>query len=510
MDTNKEEFKSKTKSNYYFTEKDFYILFLVALLTGVLSMTITNANLLIALIIILGALGVGYFFWKSPHTCLIFYFIFMLFQGLIVENVSRKSIVIGEMLQKVDEAFILLIFFMVIFNRVIVAKKLIRTNIELPFLCIVVTGLISSMIAEVPLSIMSPQLFLLIKGFMVFYILANLPITEPILKKYIKVFLIVSIIIFLLGIIDFMFPEEFRTTIGNKTYIDWRASFPSVESIFIHPGVFGWFMSFIALYAFAFLLIFNNWKYLLIGLVFSIGSFLSMRRKAIAALIISVLIGLLVSPVIKKVKLKYILIFALVAILLIVPLWSSIETIFKNLIDTYIRPKDPMLVARNALYIVSGKIAIDYFPFGVGLGRYGSWMSRVYYSPVYYKYGLSNVYGLSSDKPDFINDTFWPMILGELGIFGLFFYIWIIIYFIFIALRQSKLSRLKYVSGFCLGTFMILIESLVESIGQPVYTAPPQCYFVFAAIGIVFALKRKGNQFQNSDYIASIDNKEKF
>ena len=406
MYANKEEFISKKKNNYYFTEKDLYVIFLITILAGILSATVANTNLLTAVIISLGALGIGYFFWKSPHMCLIFYFAFVLFQGLIVENVSRKSIAIGEMLQKADGVFVLLVFFIVIFNRVVIAKKLIKTNIEFPFACIVVAGLISSMIAKVPLSIISSQLFLLIKGFMIFYILANLPMSEHLLKKYIKVFFIISILIFLLGIIDFMYPEGFRAAIGNRTYVDWRAGFPSVESIFIHPGVFGWFMSFIALYVFAFLLIYDNWKYLLTGLVFSIGSFLSMRRKAIVALLASVLIGLLISPIAKKVKLKYVLIFALVTILLIVPLWPSIEIIFNNLIEAYIRPEDPMLIARNALYIVSGKIAIDYFPFEAGLGRYGSWMSRVYYSPVYYKYGLSDVYDLSPAAPNFINDTF--------------------------------------------------------------------------------------------------------
>ncbi len=38
---------------------------------------------------------------------------------------------------------------------------------------------------------------------------------------------------------------------------------------------------------------------------------------------------------------------------------------------------------------------------------------------------------------------------------------------------------------------MILIESLIESIGQPIYTGPPQRYFIFAAVGVVFALKRE-------------------
>ncbi len=86
MYANKEEFISKKKNNYYFTEKDLYVIFLMMILAGILSVTVANTNLLTAVIISLGALGIGYFFWKSPHTCLIFYFAFVLFQGLIVGN----------------------------------------------------------------------------------------------------------------------------------------------------------------------------------------------------------------------------------------------------------------------------------------------------------------------------------------------------------------------------------------------------------------------------------------
>ena len=49
-----------------------------------------------------------------------------------------------------------------------------------------------------------------------------------------------------------------------------------------------------------------------------------------------------------------------------------------------------------------------------------------------------------------------------------------------------------YAKAFQMGTFMIMIESLVASVAQPVFTSPPMVYFVFGAMGICFALKAEG------------------
>lgn len=83
--------------------------------------------------------------------------------------------------------------------------------------------------------------------------------------------------------------------------------------------------------------------------------------------------------------------------------------------------------ARAQLLIKSFAIANDFFPFGAGLATYGSYQSQVYYSPLYHMYGLDTIYGLSMDTKFFISDSFWPMILGEAGYFGVLVYLLILI-----------------------------------------------------------------------------------
>jgi len=76
------------------------------------------------------------------------------------------------------------------------------------------------------------------------------------------------------------------------------------------------------------------------------------------------------------------------------------------------------LTARSALLSTSFRIAWDYFPFGSGLGTFGSYASRVNYSPIYYMYNIFNIHGLSYANPMYINDSYWAMIIGEYGFIG--------------------------------------------------------------------------------------------
>jgi hypothetical protein len=145
--------------------------------------------------------------------------------------------------------------------------------------------------------------------------------------------------------------------------------------------------------------------------------------------------------------------------------------------------------ARVRLYVGSFEITQDHFPLGVGLGRYGSWMSRVEYSPVYVEYGLSEVRGLSPDNSKFATDTFWPQVLGEVGAFGVVAYV---VFLASIGIAVWRVSRDDWLSpwlrAFCLGAGMVLVQTLVESLASSMFHSPPRVYLVMASLGAVLAL----------------------
>ncbi|OQY41575.1 MAG: hypothetical protein B6240_15025 [Desulfobacteraceae bacterium 4572_87] len=54
--------------------------------------------------------------------------------------------------------------------------------------------------------------------------------------------------------------------------------------------------------------------------------------------------------------------------------------------------------------------------------------------------------------------------------------------------RAQKTLSSPFSQAFALGTFMVFIEALVESLASPVFVKGPEVYFLFGAMGILFSL----------------------
>ena len=79
-------------------------------------------------------------------------------------------------------------------------------------------------------------------------------------------------------------------------------------------------------------------------------------------------------------------------------------------------------LARPMTYKTALKILCDYLPFGPGFGTFacnGAWK---FYSPLYYKYNLNDIWGLD-EAGGFICDAYYPT-LAQFGIVGVFFFLW--------------------------------------------------------------------------------------
>lgn len=89
--------------------------------------------------------------------------------------------------------------------------------------------------------------------------------------------------------------------------------------------------------------------------------------------------------------------------------------------DQYINYYQSAGYARGELARQAIAVANDYFPLGTGFATYGSAVTAQIdnYSPLYYAYGLSAVWGLAPGAASFLSDTFWPTVLAQFGYFGL-------------------------------------------------------------------------------------------
>lgn len=79
-------------------------------------------------------------------------------------------------------------------------------------------------------------------------------------------------------------------------------------------------------------------------------------------------------------------------------------------------------MARPESYKVAfGQILWDYFPFGSGMGSFGCAAAADFYSPLYYKYKMYDIWGLTPENPMFLADAFYP-VLAQIGVVGIFFF----------------------------------------------------------------------------------------
>jgi hypothetical protein len=199
---------------------------------------------------------------------------------------------------------------------------------------------------------------------------------------------------------------------------------------------------------------------LLLLLLFAGVGVLSLRLKgALSIAIVFVVIALCREPG-KQSNLGRILLLGLLVGIFIL---SFEGNILSRQLHTYTSTET---TARARLYSSSQKIARNDFPLGVGFGRFGSYPSRTAYSAVYDQYELSGVYGLSRLFPQFIDDTSWPSVLGETGVFGLISYIAGLL-----LLAAACYHRLRRASGglgwFPLTSLCVLAVVGVDSLGDP-------------------------------------------
>lgn len=118
-------------------------------------------------------------------------------------------------------------------------------------------------------------------------------------------------------------------------------------------------------------------------------------------------------------------------------------------------------LARPMMYKTAPKVLFDYFPFGSGLGTFGTSASaKEYYSPLYYDYDLSEIWGMSpSDHGAFNADSFYPC-LAQFGFVGLF------LFFIFWKRRLlaiNGISDLRYYKISIMAFLCLAIESFGDT-----------------------------------------------
>ena len=133
-------------------------------------------------------------------------------------------------------------------------------------------------------------------------------------------------------------------------------------------------------------------------------------------------------------------------------------------------------MARPASYRTGLQIMFhDYIPFGSGLGSFGTAAAAKEYSPLYFKYGLNNVWGLDPDNPMFLADAFYPT-LAEYGIVGLLFFL------LFWKRRLQEANRIQDIVYYRMALMCILALALESTADSSYLSGKGMGYFMILAV----------------------------
>jgi hypothetical protein len=367
-------------------------------------------------------------------------------------------------------------------------------------------GLVSSLANSVPFTIWVPAAALLFKPFVVLYVASWLPVDRRMIVSGARIILGFGSVVALMGLVEWWAPAAFQQTLGLPEWIRPRGSLPSVKSIFVHPAIFATFTSFLGIFCFVSYVELRNRWLLALGTLFALSTFLTARRRAIFAAGVA-LVGTFAWYVRRLPRLgeefrRWLPVFSASTVLVIAFL-PGLAGLFDKTIDRFIPTPTPgptsapsvpgddenpnTAPARLALYMGSVEVARDHFPLGAGMGRYGSWMARVEYSPLYREYGLDNVSGLRPNNPQYATDTFWPMVLGEFGVIGLVAYLTFLGWLAVALWRGGRAEPDPLTRAFIVGSLSVLGLAAFESLATPIFTAPPRTYLLFMTIGAATA-----------------------
>ena len=384
-------------------------------------------------------------------------------------------------------------------------------------LVVLALAVVSSLVNGVPISTWLVGLLLLVKSIAFLHVVLwhDWPVAE--VRRAATTTAFFALFVLAVGLAEAAIGPQLRTWLDLPVAADVRGQLPGISSILLYVVLFSWFTAFVGLFLFAYYLVYRRLWLLLAALLFGIGTFLSGRRRALVGLAVSLVGGAIAQlrlGVARRTLLRVWLPIGAVVLALVVVFSPGLVDLAKQTLIEYGAPLPDLTQPggsttpgqidyvngnpRLLLYATSVDVARDYFPLGAGLGRYGSPMSRVDFSPLYAHYGLDRIWGLTPDYDAFITDTFWPQILGEIGLFGLIGYVVFILALGWSLWRATRSLTDAFSHAFALGALMAFIHLGVESFASSMYESPPRIYLAFGAVAIALALARAARAARGS------------
>lgn len=406
--------------------------------------------------------------------------------GILLFQDTIEKITELKIITYIDEISIAILFVISIFN-IIRYKSITKFSIKLILgICIFsIIGILSCYLNstfDIGKVILSN--FLAIKFLILIFAVTNINVSDSIKQTVLNSITFYGKVILVFAIFNMLFPDIY-THMGIG-FISYRFKMISICSLFDHPGKYGWFMLFVAIYYYICYKETKEKKNIIWAIIFALFAMLSLRTKVIVGICILIIYEMIVKIKNKQIDWKKILIVSLLILILLMIFKDILINTYKLYFTTQNGTSARMALNQNGINILK-----DYFPLGVGFGKYGSWYARRYYSEYYYKYNMTKVYGLEPQDAKYGTDVFWPSIIGETGAIGFLTYVYIL-YSIYSTLLKSyyksKNINIKILTNFAI---LALIQTLCESMGEASFNSAPQNILLGIVIGLALQEEAK-------------------
>lgn len=262
-----------------------------------------------------------------------------------------------------------------------------------------------------------------------------------------------------------------------------RFGLTSLELFFTHPSRLSFAISFVFILLYPYYI--NKWKTFLV-LILIVG-LVTLRVKYFGFFLVA-LFFIYYKNIIARINISYI--YFLIAISPFI-----LFIVFRDWILFYFSDEAIKLGwSRAVLLKYSFVISYDFFPLGTGFGSYSSFFSGEDYSWVYQHYGIHNVWGIMKDYRQFIADQYWPMVLGQFGVFGLLAMLGVIASYISILLNFFKSLNNVFLKNTIIAGLLGLILLLIDSSSDAIFSQNRGVViFMFMALIINTAIQEGQN-----------------
>jgi hypothetical protein len=384
-----------------------------------------------------------------------------------------------------DEAAIVLCALTMPVRRLALGRPLRTFPGQWWFVAFILLGLLSGLALRVPSGIFLSGAFVLCKGLLLAWAVAQVDWTERHLLVAARVGTVVLVLSMVACLGNLAMPGRwFGVMASDPNAVEARSFLPSIIGPFSHPIDLGQFMALSAVAVAAWRATVRRSAFTLgLLLASTAGAVLTARRTASASLAAA---WLAVQAIARRTRV--LLGLAVVLPAAVVLLSGPAVDIVRLTYHDYIGKGTPE--ARTVLTLDSFAVAADHFPFGAGFGRFGSAVAQSNYSPEYVARGYPDIWGLgrSAEEGRFLTDTEWPAIIGETGFFGAFAFALGLVGILRAGrrlLRTARSALFRWVGVTAVGW---LVALFVQSIGTVSFTGPPVAGVFFGLTGILAAL----------------------